>query len=124
MNSKPSVDCVLSPTRIHRVYYSARRGGKTYAALRGAACCRDCGLDVYLLDGSWILPPPGEVVVGLMMEFQSRVIEGNPDGIRNPTGIFGAAGAADLSLDDVLSMARDHRKGRVTILPPMPPIRS
>lgn len=116
MNSRLDSTCPLSPSRIHRVYYSARNGAK-----RGAATCRDCSQDVYFIDGSWSVAPPGEIVVGLMAEFQARVMEGDPDGIRNPRGIFGAAGLT-LNLDDVLSMARDHRKGRVSILPPMPPI--
>lgn len=80
--------CPLSPTRIHRVYYSARKS-PTSAGMRE---CRDCSQTIAFIAGGWEVPPPGEIVVGLMAEFQARMIEGDPDGIRNPRGIFGAAG--------------------------------
>lgn len=98
--------CPLSPTTRHRVYYSARRHGVTAPIGRGA-CCRDCSVEVYFIANRWTTVPPGEIVVGLMAEFQARVMEGDPDGIRNPRGIFGAAG-----------------EPRARILPPQPSIMS
>lgn len=76
--------CPLSPTRLHRVYYSARI--RPLGLMRE---CRDCSQTIAFINGAWQVPPPGEIVVGLMAEFQSRMIEGDPDGIRNPRGIFG-----------------------------------
>lgn len=83
-----SLLCPLSPTRLHRVYYSARRD-KPLGVMHE---CRDCSQTIAFTDGAWRVPPPGEIIVGLMAEFQARMIEGDPDGIRNPRGIFGAAG--------------------------------
>lgn len=105
LSSHCSPTCPLSPSGIHRVYYSARQMGKTEAARRGAQCCRDCGLDVHFIGGAWQVPPAGEVVVGLMLEFQARMIEGDPNRVGEPRGIFGAAGALPLPRS-VLPMPR------------------
>lgn len=117
MISKPDATCPLSPSRIHRVYYSARNGAK-----RGAATCRDCSQEVYFIDGSWILPPPGEILLSMMLEFQARVIEGNPDGIRNPRGIFGFPVVESELATEIDRMIGPISVGRVSLLPPMPSI--
>lgn len=105
MTDATGESCPLSPTRIHRVYYSARRHGVTAPIGRGA-CCRDCSVEVYFIANRWTIAPPGEILVGLMAEFQARVMEGDPDGIRNPRGIFGAAGEPRPSV--LPSMPRIH----------------
>lgn len=79
--------CPLSPSGLHRVYYSARV--RPLGLMRE---CRDCSQTIAFIAGVWTVPPPGEILVGLMAEFQARMIEGDPDGIQNPRGIFGAAG--------------------------------
>lgn len=123
LSSSLSPACPLSPSNVHRVYYSARRGGKTEMARRGAQCCRDCGLDVYFVGGAWQVPPAGEIVVGLMAEFQARVVEGDPNRIGEPRGIFGAACRADspgLSVQELIDLATMFGPRRVTFEPPPP----
>lgn len=115
--------CPLSPTRMHRVYYSARRHGVTAPVGRGATC-RDCSVEVYFVGGGWQSTPPGEILVGLMAEFQARMMEGDPDGIQNPRGIFGCAVVESDVVTELDRMIQPINLGRVSLLPPFPSILS
>lgn len=117
--------CPLSPSRLHRVYYSARHAKPVGVMYE----CRDCSQTIAFINGAWQVPPPGEIIVGLMAEFQSRMIEGDPDGIRNPLGIFGAAPATMVAVDilspaELIEAGAMYHKGKVSILPGMPRIPS
>lgn len=107
-----SAACPLSPTRIHRVYYSARRD-KPLGVTRE---CRDCSQTIAFIDGAWRVPPPGEIVVGLMAEFQARMIEGDPNRIGEPRGIFGAATRSDtpgLTPAELIALSDRYRAPRI-----------
>lgn len=111
MNAKLASACPFSPSGHHRVYYSARQHGIRSTVGRGS-CCRDCSGEVYYVGGRWQSAPPGDFLVGMMLQFQERMIEGDPDRRGEPIGFLTAAGGSSAP------------RYSFTILPPMPEVMS
>lgn len=104
---------------LHRVYYSAR-------VARGfvPAFCRDCGLNVHFVAGMWQTAPMGEILLGWIMEFESKIIDGDLPSTVEPRGIFGIPVVESDVVTEIDRMIDPINLGRVSIIPPMPRIPS
>lgn len=82
--------CPMSPTSVHRAYYSARQAAA--AGRYVPTACRDCGQNVHFVGNLWQVAPPGEILLGFVIEFESRILDGERISVMEPIGILNSSG--------------------------------